>query len=254
RGVGGGGAGVARRGAGGVGVDARLEVRRVLADVGVLEPQAGVGAFELAAVHAAGGIARLAVTDADPQLQQGVRIGGPAEGDVGIPLLPGRADGVAVAIAVVVGLGAVGADARIAQAVAVGGIDDLVVAAEAAGQQAAAGFDGRRFVHLAVALEAHRTGRGARAPQHRLRPLGDHQAVVVLRRDVGHRVVHAAGAGARHRAVIGQQVEPRAEHAAQHRVAVGAAVAHRREAGNGLEVVRAIAGRYRLARQLGAGV
>ena len=106
----------------------------------------------------------------------------------------------------------------------------------------------------AVALEAHRAGRGARSPEHGLRALDDDEVVVGLRRDVGHRVVHARRAGAGHRAVVGHQVQARAEHAAKHRIAVGAAIADGGEAGNGLEVVGAVAGRNRLARELGTGL
>src|SRR5690606_8645201 len=115
-----------RHGTGGVGVaqavvvhhvvghvveHAGLEGLQALADVRLLEAQAVVAAVELAAVHAAAGIPRLAVADAHAQLQQGVLVGRPAQREVGVPLLPGRAHALAVAIVVIAGFRTVGADA-----------------------------------------------------------------------------------------------------------------------------------------------
>ena len=254
--------------AGGVGVAQAVVVHHVvhvvLVDVGdhgiehaadmlLLEAQAQAVAAELRAVHAAAGVARLGVADAGAEFQHRVFVGRPAERGVCIPLLPRRRHPVAIAVFVVVGLGTVGGHARIAPRRTGADVQHLVVAVAAAGQQAAGGLHARLGEVRDLALEAHRAGGSAAAPQHRLRPLDDDQAVVGFRRDVRQRVVHARGTGAAHRAVVGHQVDARAEHAAQHRIAVGTAAAQRGEAGNGLQVVRSVAGRHRLPRQFGIG-
>src|SRR5690606_5268333 len=76
-------------------VDAGLEfLQRAEPDVRFLQAQAVVAAVEAAAIHAAGGIARLAVADAHAEFEQGVLVGRPAEREVGVPLLPRRTDAV----------------------------------------------------------------------------------------------------------------------------------------------------------------
>ncbi|MCY1432505.1 hypothetical protein D9M71_485050 [compost metagenome] len=83
-------------------VDLRLDLVEHLAEVGLFKAQAQAFALELRTVHAAPGIAGFAVTLAGGQLQQGVLVGCPAEGDIAIPLFPARRHGVVVAIVVVV--------------------------------------------------------------------------------------------------------------------------------------------------------
>ncbi|MNM69440.1 hypothetical protein D3C81_810360 [compost metagenome] len=234
-------------------VDLRLEAVEGLADVGLLEAQAEAFALELAAVHAAPGIARLAVAGPGGQLEQGIGVRRPAQGHIGVPLVEARLHGIAVAVLVVVGLRAVGHDPRVTVLAAGGGVDAAVEAAVGAGQQAAVQAPVRLAELLRLALEQHGRRRGARPPQHALRALDHGQTVVAFRADVGARRVHASRAGAEHLAAVGQQLDPRAEHAAEHRIAVDPAVADGGEAGDGLQVVGAVAGRHRLARLLGIG-
>lgn len=155
----------------------------------------------------------------------------------------------AVAILVVVGLGAVGAEPCIATRSTGGRIEHLVVAPVRAAQQAPIDTQAGRIEARRIAFEAHRTGGCTRPPQYGLRSLHHYQPVVGFRRHVGQRVVHARRARAGHAAIVGQQVQARAEHAAQDRIAVGAAVAQGGESRNGLQVVGAVAGRNGLARQ-----
>ena len=190
---------------------------------------------------------------AGSELQQGVRVRGPAQCYIAVPLVIARRHGVAVAVLVVISVRGVADHPHVAQRAAGGGVDGLVEAAVGTGQDT--GIDpGAQFAEmLRFALEQDGAGRCPRAPEYGLRALDHGQLVVGFRRDVGRGGVHAAGAGAEHHAAIGEDVQARTEHAAQHRVAVGAAVADQGEAGNGLEVVATVTGRYRLARVLGVG-
>ena len=234
-------------------VDVGLQLVQQAFEILLLEAQAVAGAFKLRTVHAAPGVTRLGITGSHAGFQHGVGIRRPAEGHVGVPLVPCRRHALAIAITIVVGLGTVGGKARIAEGIAGHRIQHLVIASLAATQQA--GIDTHAgLVEIGnLALEAHRAGRGATAPQHRLRALDHGQAVIGFWRDIGHRIVHARRAGTTHRAVIRQQIQARTEHAAQHRITIGATTAQHREAGNRLQVIRAIAGGYGLTRQLGIG-
>ncbi|MNS25541.1 hypothetical protein D3C72_574370 [compost metagenome] len=69
-------------------VDLRLDLVEHLAEVGLFETQAQAFALELRAVHATPGIAGLAIALAGGEFQQGVLVGGPAEGDIAVPLFP----------------------------------------------------------------------------------------------------------------------------------------------------------------------
>lgn len=234
-------------------VDLRLDLLQHIADVRFDEAQAQALALELRAVHAAPGVTCLAVALAGGEFDQGVLVGGPADRDVAVPLLPARRHGIPGAVLVIVGLRVVAGEAQVAEPVAGGGVQHLVEAAIGAGQQA--GVDPRaEFAEaLRLTLEEDRPGRRARPPEHRLRALDHGELVVGFRRDVGGRRVHPVRTGTEHHAAVGEDVQARTEHPAQHRVAVAAAVADHREAGNGLQVVGPIAGRYRLARLLGIG-
>lgn len=234
-------------------VDLCLDLLQHIADVRFDEAQAQALALELRAVHAAPGVACLAVALAGGEFDQGVLVGGPADRDVAVPLLPARRHGIPGAVLVIVGLRVVAGEAQVAEPVAGGGVQHLVEAAIGAGQQA--GVDPRaEFAEaLRLTLEEDRPGRRARPPEHRLRALDHGELVVGFRRDVGGRRVHPVRTGTEHHAAVGEDVQARTEHPAQHRVAVAAAVADHREAGNGLQVVGPIAGRHRLARLLGIG-
>ncbi|MCY1410665.1 hypothetical protein D9M71_260360 [compost metagenome] len=234
-------------------VDLGFELVEDLADVGLLEAQAKAFALELRTVHATAGIAGLAVALAGGQFHQGIGVRGPAQGHVAVPLVPARRHGVAIAVFIVVGARLVADETRIAVAVARCGIQHLVEAAVGAAQQAGIDPAAKLAEFLRLAIEEDGPGRGARAPDHALRTLDHGQAVIGFRRDVRGGGVHAVGAGAEHHAAVGEDVQARAEHAAQHRVAIGAAGANRREAGDGLQVIGAITGRYRLAWVLGVG-
>src|SRR5690606_36497921 len=155
------------------------------AHVLLFKAQAEAVATELRAVHAAAGVTGLRVAGAGGQFQHGVGIGGPADGCIGIPLVPGRWHAAAIAAAVVVGSGAVAARAEVAARGAGAGVQHLVVAAVAAGQDAALRAQAGAVEVRDLAFKAHRAGRGATAPQHGLRTLDHGQAVVGLRRDVG---------------------------------------------------------------------
>src|SRR5690606_14479681 len=156
----------------------------------LLEAQAEVVAAEPRTVHAAPGVTRLGVAGAGRKLQHGVGVRGPADGGVGVPLVPGRGHAAAVAGAVVVRLGAVGGRTQVAPRGAGACVQHLVVAAVAACQQAALRAHAGPVEVRDLALETHRAGRCAAAPQHGLRALDHGQAVVGLRRDVGHGIVH----------------------------------------------------------------
>ena len=228
-------------------VELRLQLVEYAAEAGLLEAQAQALALELGAVHAAPGIAGLAVAASGGQLDQGVGIGRPADGQVAVPLLPARGHGVAVAILVVVRPCLVAHEAQVALLAADGTVQHLVQAAVGTAQQAGVQAAAEFAEAFRLAFEQHRAGRGTGAPEHGLRALDHGQPVEGLRCDVGAGRVHPVGAGAEHQAAVGAQVDARAEHAAQHRVAVAAAAADGGKAGDGLEVVGGIAGRHRLA-------
>jgi len=158
-----------------------------------------------------------------------------------------------VAILVVVSFGTVAAGAYIAGRIAQGQVQHLVVAVARANQRTGVRPQARLLEARRIAFEAHGAGRGTGAPAHALRALDDGQSVEALRRDVGQRIVHARWAGADQVAIVAEDVQARTEHAAQHRVTVGATVADGGEAGNGLQVIGAITGGYRLPRQARIG-
>ncbi len=218
--------------------------------IGALESRGIAAAAELAAVHAAPCIAGQTVAGAGGEFQHRVRVQGPAERGIGIPLAPARRHHRPIAVAVVVGLGAVGVQSRVAAAATAAQIQVLVVAVPGADQRAGLAFQGRHGVMRSIALEAHGACGRARPPAHRLRTLDDGEPVEGFRRDVGQGVVHARRTCADQGAIVAEHVEPRAEHAAQHWIAVGAAVADRGEAGHGFQIVGTVAGRHRLPRQL----
>src|SRR5690606_31061482 len=143
----------------------------------LLEAQAVAGAVELRAVHAAPGVARLAVAGADAGFEHGIRIGCPAEGRVRVPLVPGRRHAPSGAVLVVARFGAVGGQPSVHGRVAGHGVDHLVVAAMAAEHRAAVQAQAGLVEIGDLALEAHRARRGAAAPEHRLGALDDGQAV-----------------------------------------------------------------------------
>ena len=146
-------------------VDLRLDLLQHIADVRFDEAQAQALALELRAVHAAPGVACLAVALAGGEFDQGVLVGGPADRDVAVPLLPARRHGIPGAVLVIVGLRVVAGEAQVAEPVAGGGVQHLVEAAVGAGQQA--GVDPRaEFAEaLRLTLEEDRPGRRARPPR-----------------------------------------------------------------------------------------
>ena len=84
-----------------VAVNLRLDFAQPGRDVLLLQPQAQAVAAKLGAVHAAGGRARPAVSSPGAQLHQGIGIGCPAQGGIGIPFVPAGRDGGAVTVLVV---------------------------------------------------------------------------------------------------------------------------------------------------------
>ncbi|MNV19092.1 hypothetical protein D3C71_1099400 [compost metagenome] len=234
-------------------VDLRLDCIQHIADAGFLEAQAEAFAQELRTVHAAPGVARFTVTLAGGQLQQGIGIRGPTECDVAVPFVVTRWDGVVVAVLVVVCMCGVADYPHVAQWPAGSGVHQFVEAPVGAGQYAGIHPRAEFAEAFRLALEQDGAGRSARPPKHGLRAFDHGQLVVGFRRNVGGRRVHPPRTGAKHHAAVGEDVQARAEHAAQHRVAVGAAVAHLGEARNGFQIIRAVAGRHRLARVLGVG-
>src|SRR5690606_38859066 len=116
---------------------------------------------------------------------------------------------VAVAVAVIVGLRAVGHDSRIAVLAAGSGIDAAVETAVGAAEQAGVETVVGLVEALRLALEQHRGRRGPRPPQHGLRALDHGQAIVVFRADVGAGRIHAARTGAEHFAAVAEQLDPR---------------------------------------------
>ncbi|MNN15768.1 hypothetical protein D3C81_1288820 [compost metagenome] len=224
-----------------------------LADVGLLKAQAEAFTLELRAVHAAPGVTGFAVALAGRELHQGVGIGCPAQGHIAIPLVPARRHGVAIAVFVVIRVRLVADKAYVAKRVARSGVDDFVEAAVGTGQQAGVDPAAQLTEFLRVTVKEDGPGRCAWAPDHALRAFDHGQAVIGFRRDVRGGGVHPVGAGAEHHAAVGEDVQARAEHAAQYRVAIGAAGADRGKAGDGFQVVGAIAGRHRLAWVLGVG-
>ncbi|MCY1407286.1 hypothetical protein D9M71_225830 [compost metagenome] len=234
-------------------VDLRLDLIQYLADVGLLEAQAKAFAQELRAVHAAPGVAGFTIATAGGQLQQGVGVRRPADGHVAVPFVIARRHGVVVAVLVVVGVRGVADDPHITRLSTGGSVHQFVEAAVGAGQHAGVDPCAEFAEVLRLAVEQDSASRGTRSPQHGLRAFDHGQLVVGFRRDVGGRGVHPARAGTEHHAAVGEDVQPRAEHAAQHRVTIGAAIAHHGKAGDGLQVIGAIAGRHRLSRVLGVG-
>ncbi|MNX98975.1 hypothetical protein D3C86_1314040 [compost metagenome] len=234
-------------------VDLRLDLIQYLADVGLLEAQAKAFAQELRTVHAAPGVAGFTIATAGGQFQQGVCIRRPADGHVAVPFVVARRHCVVVAVLVVVGVRGVADDPHVTRLTAGCGVHQFVEAAVGAGQHAGVDPCAEFAEVLRLAVEQDSASRGTRSPQHGLRALDYGEFVVGFRRDVGSRGVHPARAGTEHHAAVGEDVQPRTEHAAQHRVTIGAAVAHHGKAGDGFQVIGAIAGRHRLARVLGIG-
>ncbi len=234
-------------------VELRLQLGEYGRQAFLLEPQACALALELAAIHAPAAVARLAIALAGAELDQRVGIGRQAQRHVGIPLVPLRRHGPAVAVPVILPVGMVGRHAGVEALVAHGQVHVLVVAAGGARQRAGAEAHAAVAQVGPLAIETHGAGRCARPPEHGLRPFDHGEHVVGLRRDVRAGRVHARRAGAQQRGAVGQDGQARAELPAKDRVAVGAAGADGREARNALEVVGRIAGRRRLARLLGIG-
>ncbi len=224
-----------------------------LTDIGLFEAQPQAFAQELRTVHAAPGVACFAIATPGGEFQQGIRVGGETDGDVAIPLVVARGDGVVVAVFVIVGMRLVADHSHITQWATGGGIDDFIEAPVGAGQHTGVDPCAQLAELLRLALEQDSTGRRARAPEHGLWTFDHRELVVGLRRDIRGGRIHSARAGAEHHAAIGEDIQARAEHAAQHRVAVGTAVAHEGEAGDGLEVVAAVTGRHWLARVFRVG-
>ena len=234
-------------------VDLRLQLVEHLADVGLLEAQAEAFALELRTVHAASGITRFAIALAGGEFDQGVGIRRPAHSHVAVPLVPARGHGIAAAVLVVVGLGLVAGDAQVTQWSAGGRIQHPVEAAIGASGETAVDPHTQLTEALRLAVETDGASRGARPPDHGFRTFHHGEFVEGLRGDIGGRRVHPRRAGAEHGSAVGEDVQTRAEHAAQHRVTVGAAVTDGGEAGDGLEIVGAVAGGDRLARLLRIG-
>src|SRR5690606_2033943 len=122
----------------------------------LLETQAEAVAVEPAAVHAATGVARLAVAGADAGLEHGVRIRRPAERGIRVPLVPGRGHAPARAVGVVARFGAVGGEPRVHRGIARGRVEHLVVAAVAGDGGAAVQAHAGRVEVRDRALEADR--------------------------------------------------------------------------------------------------
>ncbi len=160
---------------------------------------------------------------------------------------------VAVAVLVVIGVGAVGQQADVTLLATGGGIDIAIEATIGADQEAGVDSPAQLAEILRITLEEDGRRRVARPPEHGLRSLDHRQRIVVLRCDVGAGRVHTARAGTEHLGTVGQQLQARTEHAAEYRVAVGAAATHGGETGNGLQVVTRVAGRHRLTRNLRIG-
>lgn len=219
----------------------------------LVERQAERLAAEMRAVHPATRVARIAVAGAGGQLESRMVVGRPAERRIGVPFVPLRRHGVAVAVLVVLRMRVVRGHAAIGIGRAGGQVDVLVVAAERPADETAVEAHAGALETRRHALEQHGAGRRARTVQHGLRPFHDGDLVIAFRRDVRGRRIHPVRARAERRHSVRQDVQPRTEHPAQHGIAVRAAAADRREAGNRLQVIGAVAGGQRLARRLRIG-
>lgn len=234
-------------------VDARFDPVEHVAEMPLVERQAERVAAEVRAVHPAPRIARVAVAGAGRQLDARVRVGRPAERGIGVPFVPLRRHRAAVAVAVVLRMRVIRDDAAVEIGRAGRHVDVLVVAAERPADDAAVEAHAGPLETRRRALEQHGAGRCAGAVQHRLRPFHDRHLVVAFRCDIGSRRVHPVRTRAERRHPVREHVEPRAEHAAQYGVAVRSAAADRREAGDRLQIVGAVARGQRLARRLRIG-
>lgn len=110
-------------------VELRLQLVQHAAQVALLGAQPEALALELRAVHAAAGIARLAVAGARRQFIDRIGVGREAQRHVGIPFVPARRHGVAVAILVVLRMRVIGREAGVDLVVAHRQVGGLVVAA-----------------------------------------------------------------------------------------------------------------------------
>ncbi len=109
-------------------VDLGLDLIQRTAEVAALDAQAQAFALELAAIHAAPGVARLAIATTSAEFDQGVGIRGPAQGYVTVPLVPARGDGVAVTVVVVIRMRTVGHHPQVALLTTHGAVDQAVEA------------------------------------------------------------------------------------------------------------------------------
>ena len=231
-------------------VHARFDPVEHVTEMLLVERQAERLAAEMRAVHSASRVARIAVAGAGGQLDACMVVRRPAERRIGVPLVPLRRHGVAVAVLVVLRMRVVRGHTAIDVRRAGRHVDVLVVAAERPADQAAVEAHAGLVEARRHALEHHGAGRRAGTVQHGLRPLHDGDLVIAFRRDIRRRRVHPARTCAERRHPVRQDVQPRAEHPAQHEVAVGAAAADRRETGDRFQVIRAVAGGQRLTRRL----
>ena len=208
-------------------VQLRLNLAQPRRQVALFHAQTHAVAAEHAAIHGAGGVLGPAIASAHSQLGQGVGIGRPAQCYVGIPLFVGRMHALACAVFVVVAVRAVGADAGVHLRVAHFQFGTLVVAAMAARHHAGR-TTGSGLLKLGrQAVKPHHPGRSTWAPQHRLRPFDQRQAVKGFGRNVRTGRIHAPPAGPQHMGTVGQQRQARAKLASKHRIAVAAAAAQR---------------------------
>lgn len=234
-------------------VDAHVQRVEDFADMLFLKAQAQAFAFELGAIHPAPGVAGVPVTLPGGQLQQRVGIRRPADGEVGVPLVPLRGHAITIAIFVIAGFRFIAVQADIALAITKADVGVLIEAIVGGGEEAGIALDARAVKAWWFPVEAHRPGGVAWPPEHGFRPFGHGQQIVAFRRDVRARGIHSGRTRPEHLAVVGQQTQTGAEHAAKHRIAVAAAVTDLTEAGNGFQVIGTIAGRDRLTRRFWRG-
>ena len=228
-------------------VDLRLDVSHDARQVPALESQAEVVAVEGDAIHGAIGVSRLAVTARPRQFEAQVVARCPAERAACTPALVGRVHGRAGTVVVVVRLRARAGDLAVDGGGPDAEVPDEIVAPEARAERTGVRRVARALESLHFAFERHRRGGVARPAQHRLRALGDDDAVVGFGEDIGRGRVHAHAAAAEQLLAVDENVDARGRHAAEHGVSVRAALADHGETRDGLQVVRPVVRRQWLA-------
>ena len=221
-----------------------LEQRR---NVCALKFQADVFAQKFGAVHTAVGVSGMAVTVGAKKLNARIGIRCQTNGAVQAVAAVRGMYGVTIAVLVIAGLGVGPRHLPISRRIAKLGFSDFVMASEAGCGQTAMCLVSRFGELGGLALEQHRAGGITRAVQNR-RPLNDGELVEHFRENISGRRIHAEVTAAKNALPINQYIQARTRHTAKYRIAIRAALADHREPGNGLEIIRPIMCRNRLAR------